>query len=204
MNPSRPSPTPRPLWALALAVAVACGHDEPVLLGVEPQASPEAPPSRDEVWGRFEPDEPMPATAAQQAAAYHRPDGVYVDMHWLTGRRYEDISDLLAEPLGAEQGRRPLDAKRGEEISYERGAARVVRGVVYMLRVELPEPLTRTDALLALGFNSHADHWRETHSEYRLSWCFGFARFRLRREQPGSDRVDVVEGWRSEPDDVRG
>lgn len=202
MSRSSSSVAPRLLGALVLA-AVACQRDEPVLLGVEPSASPGST-ERDEVWGRLEADEPTPTTPAQQAAAYRCPEGVAVDMRWLAGRRYDDISDLLQDQLGPELARRTLDARRGEEITYQRGAVRLVRGVVYMLRVQLPEPLTRTDALLAVGFNANADHWRETHGEYRLSWAFGFTRFRLFRDQPGSDRVNVVEGWKSEPEDIQG
>ena len=81
--------------------------------------------------------------------------------------------------------------------------ARVVRGTVYMVRVDLPEPMTRTDALLVTGFSIYADHWRETHLEYRLANSWGFERFRLQRAEPGGDRVVSVEAWKLRPERVQ-
>jgi hypothetical protein len=196
-------PTRAALGLAAGLVLGGCGHDENVLLGVEEQAREAAPTTRDEVWGRAPLGEPRPATPAAQAAAYEKPEGVWVDVRWFGGRRYDDVEDLLVQQLGPLAERKVLDERAGEELRFQNGEVRVVRGVVYMLRVRLPEPLTRTDALLALGFTTQADHWRETHREYRLAHAFDFVRFRMQRDAVRRDRVVVVEAWKTDAGEVR-
>ncbi len=205
-SPPASTPASSLLGSLALLLMLACGTEEPVLLGVEPEPDPltEAESSaRDQVWKRELPESAYEQDPGLQAQAYSKPEGVYVDIRWLGGRRYTDIAEELEEQLGALVSRTELDSRRGEELSYERGDVRVVRGVVYMLRVQLPEPLTRTDALLATGFTIYADHWRETHREFRLSHSFEFERFRLRRHDERRDRVVSVEAWKRSPEDIR-
>lgn len=190
--------------ALALAMALGCGTEEPVLLGVEPEsADVQQSSERSEVWQRVIPESAYRDDPLVEAQTYSKPDGVYVDIHWLGGRRYDDIASELELQLGPLHERKVLDARKGEELVYERGDVRVVRGVVYMLRVQLPEPLTRTEALLVTGFTIYADHWRETHREFRLSHSFDFERFRLMRHDEDKDRVVSIEAWKLSPDKVR-
>ncbi len=179
-----------------------CGAGEPVLLGVQPEDE-ETEGSDDRIWKRVVPESAHQEDPIEEARAYAKPEGVYVDVHWLGGRRYTDVAEELGAQLGPLHERREIDARRGEELVYERGDVRVVRGVVYMMRVQLPEPLTRTEALLVTGFSIYADHWRETHREFRLSHSFGFERFRLMRDREQKDRVVVVEAWKQNPDKVR-
>ncbi len=179
-----------------------CGAGEPVLLGVQPEEE-ETQGADDRIWKRVVPESAYQEDPVQEVKAYARPEGVYVDVHWFGGRRYGDVADELVVQLGPLHERRELDASKGEELVYERGDVRVVRGVVYMLRVQLPEPLTRTEALLATGFSIYADHWRETHREFRLSHTFDFERFRLMRDREQEDRVVIVEAWKQSPDKVR-
>ncbi len=193
-----------PLCTIIAVLLLGCGTEEPVLLGVQPDAeSAEEPSARSEVWQRVIPESAYRNDPVVEAKEYSKPDGVYVDIHWLGGRRYDDVVGELEQQLGPLHERRVLDARRGEELVYERGDVRVVRGVVYMLRVQLPEPLTRTEALLVTGFSIYADHWRETHREYRLSHSFEFERFRLMRHDEDKDRVVSVEAWKQSPDKVR-
>ncbi len=172
-----------------------------MLLGVEPEPAPKAS-ERSKVWQRVVP-ESAHRNEPEEAQAYAKPDGVYVDIQWLGGRRYNDVAAELELQLGPLHERKVLDARSGEELVFERGDVRVVRGVVYMLRVQLPEPLTRTEALLVTGFTIYADHWRETHREYRLSNSFDFERFRLMRHSEDKDRVVSIEAWKLSPDRVR-
>jgi hypothetical protein len=192
----------RAVLGLLLALSSACVTEEPVLLGVEPDPEP-APTERAKVWQRVIPDSAYRDDPVVVAQAYSKPAGVYVDIHWLGGRRYDDIAAELEAQLGPLHERKVLDSRKGEELVYERGEVRVLRGVVYMLRVRLPEPLTRSDALLSTGFSIYADHWRETHREFRLSNSFEFERFRLMRDGNDKDRVVSVEAWKLNPDDVR-
>lgn len=185
-------------------MALGCGTEEPVLLGVEPEsADVQQSSERSEVWQRVIPESAYRDDPLVEAQTYSKPDGVYVDIHWLGGRRYDDIASELELQLGPLHERKVLDARKGEELVYERGDVRVVRGVVYMLRVQLPEPLTRTEALLVTGFTIYADHWRETHREFRLSHSFDFERFRLMRHDEDKDRVVSIEAWKLSPDKVR-
>ncbi len=181
---------------------MACATEEPVLLGVEAKDDPE-PSERSEVWQRVIPESAYRDDPRVEAETYSKPEGVYVDIHWLGGRRYDDVVGELELQLGPLVERKVLDARRGEELVYERGDVRVVRDVVYMIRVQLPEPLTRTEALLVTGFTVFADHWRETHREFRLSHSFDFERFRLMRHSEDKDRVISVEAWKLSPDKVR-
>ncbi len=188
--------------ALALALLLGCGTEEPVLLGVEPDEPADAT-ERSKVWQRVIPESAYRDDPEVEAQTYSKPEGVYVDVHWLGGRRYDDVASELEQQLGALHERKVLDARRGEELVYERGDVRVIRGVVYMIRVQLPEPLTRTEALLVTGFTVFADHWRETHREFRLSHSFDFERFRLMRHDDDKDRVVSIEAWKMSPDQVR-
>ena len=187
-----------------LGLLLACGGEEPVLLGVKPEAEPESESNeRSKVWQRVIPESAYRDDPVVEAEAYSKPDGVYVDIHWLGGRRYDDVIGEVELQLGPLHERKVLDARRGEEWVYERGDVRVIRGVIYMVRVQLPEPLTRSEALLVTGFSIYADHWRETHREYRLSNSFDFERFRLMRHDQDKDRVVTVEAWKQSPDKVR-
>ncbi len=204
-KPVHTSPLRAWCW-LALAMMLGCGTEEPVLLGVEPedvQAEKPKANDRSDVWQRVIPESAYRDNPEVEAQAYAKPDGIYVDISWLGGRRYDDVASELETQLGPLHERKVLDARRGEELVYERGDVRVVRGVVYMIRVQLPEPLTRTEALLVTGFTIYADHWRETHREFRLSHTFDFERFRLMRHGEDRDRVVSVEAWKQNAGDVR-
>jgi len=191
------------LAALAAAlVALSCSGEDPVLVGIElsePQEEEKAPES---VWKRNIPESARAASGEEQLLAYEKDPGVFVDVHWFGGRAYIDCGTELLEQMGTLRDRRELGSGRGEELTYEHGVVRVVRDTVYMLRVDLPHPVTRSEALMLTGFRAFVDHWRQTHLEFRTSHEQGFKRLRLKRLDTTSDQVVSVEAWRTSPDEA--
>ena len=179
-----------------------CSGEEPVLTGVELSGPQEEDKVSESVWKRNIPESAHATSGEEQLIAYEKDPGVFVDVHWFGGRAYKDCVTELLEQMGQMRERRELGSGRGEELSYEHGVVRMVRDSVYMLRVDLPNPMTRSEALLLTGFRAFVDHWRQTHLEFRASHEQGFRRLRLKRLDTTSDQVVSVEAWWTSPDEA--
>lgn len=174
--------------ALLLWLPGACAPDAPVLSGI-PARPLLAKPTK------------APATphASSAAPGYQKADNVYIDVHHLGGRDYEEVRHIIFDQLGGLVEKVDLPAGNGREYRFERGILRVADGRIYMVRVPLPKPLRRSDALIALGFPPYVGNYLTFSREYRLNHEWGFRRIRLMRKDRQSERVTLVEAWYSVP-----
>ncbi len=183
---------PRALATVAVVLFVACREPVPSSGGPGPEAAPggEAAEDRSPVGAAADRAEGDPVAPAE---------GVLADLHWLGGKREEEAAERIDAWLGPVTGE--VDRlTRGREIRHEHGVVRLVGGRIVMVRFDLPEPMTRAEALQATGFPTDATGWRATHREYRLGRRWGFERFRLARAPGGSERVVSVEAWKERPE----
>lgn len=197
MRPPLPGPTSRSAAAIGLLLALGlggCQREEVVLQGVPAQPLLQERRGADEQQSALA--EP---SAVDPAAGYALREGVYVDVQALGGRSLRAWRDVLGEQLGALRSTTELPGADGVEMSFERGTIRVADDRVYMLRVPLPEPLRRTDALERLGFPGIADRYVILHREYRLNNEFGFRRIRMKRQGADNELVTEVEAWERVP-----
>lgn len=183
-----------PLLALLLTaqLAAGCGPEEPVLQGVPAEPLLGGRPSASAVASTPDQDE---------AAPYERPAGVHVDVHHLGGRSFRDNRDLLADQLGGLVTVSDLPGGAGQRMDFERGSIQVEDDVVYMLRVPLPEPMRRSQALEALGFPAYVGRYVTLHREYRLNNTWDFRRIRMMRSSTADELVTEVEAWHHVPDE---
>jgi hypothetical protein len=151
------------------------------------------------------------ASPAERAArppdpgrVYQKPDGVFVDVHFLCGQDFERVRDQLSAQMGGMLEAVELEGKNGRELRLERGLVRVVDDRVYMIRVSLPEALRRAEALAATGFPPAVGQYITTQGEYRLNQEWGFRRVRLKRLDTRSELVTQVEAWRWKPNEHSG
>lgn len=169
----------------------ACGADDPVLPGV-PERLVEAPAEQ------ATPD------AVDPDAGYALPEGVLVDIQYLTGRPLTEIrGDVLAQ-LGAFVSATDLENGKGEEIILERGRVRVLDDRVYLISFDLPQPLRRAQVLALLGLPPQVSETIQTHREYRLNHERGFRRIRMVRQSRDNELVTHVEVWRFLPGEHQG
>ncbi|MCB9759216.1 MAG: hypothetical protein H6739_05210 [Alphaproteobacteria bacterium] len=181
--------------AFAISLVVAC-TEEPILTGLEPQggvpasmrvdAGPEAP---------LAPPEPGP---------YQRPEGVLVDVSWLAGRSWDAARDQVSVQMGDIQAIHELDPRDGTEYVLEQGAVRVLDGVIYMVRVDLPRPMRRSTALFTAGLPTQVSRWYDLSDEWRLRWHAGFERIRVGKENRESEMAVWVEAMKWNPRTGRG
>ena len=164
----------------------ACGGPEPVLSGIPDEAILAQDASSD-----------LPTE--ETASRYARPAGVYIDVRHLGGRSFQGSRDVISEQLGPLLESQSLAGDDGRELRFERATVRVAEDLIYMLRVPLPEPLRRTDALELLGFPPQVDDTIVLHREYRLNHEWGFRRIRMMRLGQDNELVDQVEAWRWVP-----
>jgi hypothetical protein len=169
------------LW---LALGMGCETEPPVLTGI---------PDRAILTPR---EAEAPASPKRTGAGYEKSADVLVDARHLGGKRFTKVRDLIADQLGQLTASRELDAKKGRELTFERGTIRIVNGSIYMLRVPLPFPMRRSEALETLGFPPYVGGYTGFHREYRLHNEWGFRRIRMKRENRHSERVTQVEAWR--------
>lgn len=163
-----------------------CSDPEPVLRGVPDQAL------LAEGGG-------VGLAAEAEAPGYVKPEGIYVDVRHLGGRSFDGSRDVIANQLGTLLESTGLGGEDGRELTFERATLRVVDDLVYMVRVPLPEPLRRTDALELLGFPIQTDEAIVLHREYRLNHEWGFRRIRMMRVGTDNELVHTVEAWRWVP-----
>ena len=164
----------------------ACSPPEPVLSGI-----PETPILEDA------PAEPN--ATIKVPAPYVKPQEVYVDARYLAGKRFETVRDEIAEQMGQRQGQRLLGTTNGKEIQYIRGRLRLKDGVIYMVQVELPQPMHRREALQSTGFPAFTGGVIRFSGEYRINNQWDFRRIRMKREYRDAEMVSQVEAWRWNP-----
>lgn len=177
---------PRPVNLFLLAFA--CGEPEPVLQAVERRSTPE------EVAARRAAAE-LRASPENLVATYRKADGVYVDVRFLGGRRYDGVRAEIEAQLGAVLEERP-SISGGREIVFERGTVRLVDDRIQMIDVPLPRPLRRSEALGALGFPPATGDYKELALEYRLVNEWGFRRLRFVRTERESEEIARVQAWK--------
>ncbi len=188
------SPCRRGMIWTALGLALGCGAPpEPVLPVIEP------PEERadDDVGERTR---RIPTNPEMMVEPVLEPNTTaVVDVRWLGGRRFSTHRGAIAEQLGDLKNRSIVDDRQGESFDYELATLFVVRDTIYRVNVRLPEPLPPNDALEAIGFPRYDRSFRETHREFRISFKWGFERFRLLRKSRNSKLVERVEVWHTEP-----
>jgi len=168
------------LLTLPALLSVACIDREPVLSGVEEVAEVGTAPS-------------------EAVEDYEKPEGVLTDVQYLTGKSWPAVRDEVSRQMGDIVSSKPLPLPDGFEYELERGVVSVSEGLIYQIRVDLDEPLARTDALAIVGLPPQVDRWGGTHREFRLRWVWNFDRIRLGRLEPYNELVMWVEVRRWDP-----
>ncbi len=163
---------------LLLLLAPGCGDDEPVLSASRVERA---------------------RSTAEARPGYEKPEGVLVDVQYLTGKSWESVRDEVSRQLGDVVSSRSLSLPEGREYVLERGVVSISEGRIYAIRVDLDEPMRRTEALALVGLPPQVDRWGGTHREYRLRWVWNFDRIRLGRTGPYSEHVDWIEVRRWDP-----
>ena len=176
------------MWIAAL---LACfGSDEPVVSGVRDQ---KPKPTVEEIAAKREREE-LRASPRILEVNYEKPAGVYADVQFLGGRRWENVREIILDQLGAIKLERP-NAQGNEVKELERGTVTLVGGLVETIEVPLPEPMRRSDAMVACGFLGLVDKYLAFNKEYRVTQFQGFRRIVLHRAAAGDDMVDVLTGY---------
>jgi len=183
--------TPRLSPFLILCALLGCTEEQPVLTGIPSRAilKPQD--------GKNGKQQTPPAPGYEKSAE------VWVDARHLGGKKFNKVRDLVADQFGAVQSSRDLDPGKGREIQFERGILRTLKGTIYMMRVPLPYPMRRSEALEKLGFPPYVGGYTGFHREYRLHNEWGFRRIRMKRESRHSERVTEMETWRWLPGERR-
>lgn len=174
------------LFTGLLALGPGCSEPEPVLSGVPDRA----------LLGEGAAGE---LAAEGEEPGYVQPKGTYIDVRHLGGRSFDGSRDIIGSQLGTLLESTSLGGENGRELVFERATLRVVDDLVYMVRVPLPEPLRRSDALELLGFPTQTDDAIVLHREYRLNHEWGFRRIRMMRLSTANELVHTVEAWRWVP-----
>ena len=130
------------------------------------------------------------------AKLYKKRPNVVVDAQYFGGKDFIEIQPYLTEQLGTPQSKTNLSPKEGEIRTYENGEIRMVEGVVYMIRFDLPTPMRRSAALQAAGFPEQVDDYIITHREYQLTHQWEFRRFRMKRQDKSNELVTNFEAWK--------
>jgi len=189
---ARPARRHRLASALLLGLLLACGGDDPIVTGV-PARPLLADADEAVAVGEAGPE------AAAEAEPYRKADDVYVDVQRLAGRSFQEERAELGEQLGSLLSSHELGGENGRELEFTKGTLRVADDQVYMVRVPLPHPARRGEALEMTGFPPQVDRYITLHREYRLNHQWGFRRIRMRRADAESELVTEVEAWRWVP-----
>lgn len=161
------------------------GADQPTVSAVRPP-----PPTVEEVAAKREAEE-LRASPRNLEVNYVKPEGVYVDVHFLGGRRWENVRDIVVDQLGAllEES---LDNQDREVKRLERGTLTLDDGEIDVIVVPLPEPMRRADAMVACGFSGLADRYLSFTHEFRVTQFQGYRRVVLHRVAKNDDLVDRI------------
>ena len=180
---------------LSLLLLLGCTGDDPVLSGV-PQATTAA-----EVRAKRERQEQR-ASPTNLEVTYTKPEGVYVDVRYLSGRAYLAVRGEVEAQLGALVEEKELDPDQGKELRFERATIRVKDGFIYMMDVALDPPVRRDEALRLLGFPDQAPReYIVLSGEYRANQVWDFRRIRFLRVAPQSELIDRVQAWKRDAGD---
>jgi hypothetical protein len=180
----------RPLILLT-TLTIACERDAPVLTGI-----PSSAILRDNITATAD-------TETTVGSTYQKHPGVLVDIRHFGGKNYRQMRDRIDDQMGALLAIQDLDNGRGRELRFERGILRLSKNTIYMIRVPLPSPLRRSEALEKVGFPPFVGGYSGFHREYRLHNEWGFRRIRMKRENRRSERVTEVEAWHWLPGERR-
>jgi hypothetical protein len=188
------------MWiALPLFALVACAPEAPLVAGVPAEPllapAPEEPAPEEPVAA----EPPAAPTAAAADAPYQRAAHVYVDVPYLGGKLYSEVRDLVADQLGDQRGSRELPQRGAKELNFVRGDLRTEDDRIFFLRIPLPNPMQRADALQMCGFPPQVKRAIGTSREYRLNHEWGFRRVRMERLGRDNDLVTEIEAWRWVP-----
>ena len=136
--------------ALAVLLIACWGSDEPLVRAIDaPVVTPEQIEAKREA-------EELRASPRIMEVNYKKPEGVYIDVQFMGGRRVDNIRDILADQLGALVEQSELvDGK--QTMKFERGELKIVDGAIAVINVPLPEPVRRTEAMALAGFSTHVN-----------------------------------------------
>jgi hypothetical protein len=165
------------------ALLLACGTvDEPAVRGVRPP-----PPTPEEIAEKRE-REDLRTSPRNLEVNYVKPDGVYVDAHFLGGRRWDNVRTIILDQMGALESQ-STDARGHEVKQLERGTITLEDGEIDEVIVLLPEPMRREQAMIVCGFSGLAYRYLSFTREYRVNQFQGFRRIILHRAAPNDDLV---------------
>lgn len=175
-----------------LALVIACsGSDDPVVSGV-PRA---LPVTAEQIASKRE-NEELRTSPRNLEVNYVKPERVYVDVHFLGGRRWENVREIVIDQLGA-LVEEAVDAQGREVKRLERGTLTLdADGNIDIVDIPLPEAMRRADAMVACGFSGLADKYHALDREFRVTQFQTFRRIVLHRVAPDDDMVDRLTGYK--------
>ncbi len=162
-------------------ITLGCMSAEPVLTGLSSTPAAESSPE------------------GSGAIIYERPNGVLVDVPYMVGKSLNVARVVLEVQMGALQDVQEVGSREGREIVFERGHVRELDGTIYLVHVDLPRPMRRSEAMRTVGLPSQVREWLGAALEWRTSWVHGMERVRMGREERGSEFVTWVEVRRYNP-----
>jgi hypothetical protein len=166
------------MWWMVLA---GCMSSEPVLVALGPGPSETV------------------LKSLKKNTPYQMPEGLLVDVAHLVTKSLDEVRSDLEDQLGSVVEIVELDPQDGREIRFERGKVREVDGSIYLLWLELPRPMRRSEALMQIGLRAQVREWSGLTFEWRTSWVQGMERIRMGREERDSEFVVWVEVRRFDP-----
>ena len=169
-----------------LALLWSCtGADEPAVRAVRP------PPPTVAAVAEKRLTEEIRTSPRNLEVNYEKPAGVYIDVHFFGGRRWDNVRDLIVDQFGPLLGEE-ID-KQGREVKMlTRGTLTMDQGEIDEIEVALPEPLRRPEAMTACGFSGLADKYLAFSGEFRVTQFQGYRRILLHRVSRGSELIDKV------------
>lgn len=139
------------------------------------------------------------AVSGSEPEVYEKAEDVLVDVARFAGRSLDEVRGELEEQMGATVAIVELNPREGREIRLGSGLVREVDGAIYLVRVDLPHPMRRSEAMRRIGLPPQVRKWLGFSNEWRAAWLYGFERVRMGREERGSEFVVWVEALKSNP-----
>lgn len=175
-----------------LAAIFACsGSDDPVVSAVA-KAVPVTVEQVEEKRTREE----LRTSPRNLEVNYSKPERVYVDAHFLGGRRWENVREIVLDQLGALTAE-AVDAQGRTVKRMERGTLTLnSESSIEILDVPLPGPMRRSDAMIACGFSGLADRYLSLTREFRVTQFQGYRRIILHRVGTNEDLVDRLTAYK--------
>lgn len=178
---------------ISLLALLACGPPEPVVRAVKPV------PTIEEVRAKREAEE-LRASPQVLEVGYTKPAGVYIDVAFLGGRRYDHVRAEVEDQFGVVK--EEIDTALAEkEIRFQRGTLRTDSGVIVSFEIPLPELVRRSEALASLGFPAaDAGRYTDLTFEFRLNNLRGFRRIIFHRAERGGELIDRISAYFKDPE----